>query len=257
MEYIQCTYCHKKYRVNEQVRAAAGRMVRCKDCGEKIEIVILQDKDKSPPPAVDSQPQEENTVESESNQQKLEKADDVETHRHEIQETKPDLDEQKHQHDSEKNNHAKKITLSAVLGVLIVGGSMYGFFQGRSQQADDLHQTKKPQSVSPSINREHFSKRLISSEKKADLTDLGNQGKEHVNSHSAACKEASAQQWLTDFTMSHGQQKGRDYMLLLDQGIQTSALIRKNCGGSSVVAEVLQSAQKGVPPECQQGHPSH
>ncbi|MDQ6995691.1 MAG: zinc-ribbon domain-containing protein [Mariprofundaceae bacterium] len=243
MEYIQCTHCHKKYRVNEQVRAAAGRMVKCKDCGERIEIIIFQDSDDSPPDANDVQQEaEKRTADSQAKEQAVSKETAIEP------EPKANINKQKHDSHQANENHpsSKKITLSAILGVFIIAGSLYGFFQGRSQQADDLHQDVKADNASQTMHQKHemtFEKPLL----KSKLTIP--QEKKNVSGYSDACKEAAAQQWLTDFKVSHGKQTGHDYMSLLDQGIQTSALIRKECGGSHVVAEVLQAAQKGLPPE--------
>ena len=41
MEYIQCPHCQKKYSVNEKVRAASGKSIRCKSCQESFEINIF------------------------------------------------------------------------------------------------------------------------------------------------------------------------------------------------------------------------
>jgi len=41
LEYIQCPHCQKKYGVNEKVRAASGKTIKCKACKEPFEIVIF------------------------------------------------------------------------------------------------------------------------------------------------------------------------------------------------------------------------
>jgi len=244
MEYIQCNHCHKKYRVNEQVRAAAGRMVKCKDCGEAIEIVIFESPSNDVPTPVRANTHKE----YQANKPNVETPKNSEDH----QEKKPQTKHEKYEPRVPENGGAKKrITLSAVFGGLIVLASLYGFFQGRSQQAEDLHH---PTTVKNTVQDKRLAqpnghdKPALPSQSDA-LSKMSDLNRVEGNHYSTYCKEAAAQQWLTDFSMSHGEKKGRDYMALLDQGIQTSALIRQNCGGSHVVAEVLQTAQEGVPPE--------
>ncbi|MDQ6952321.1 MAG: zinc-ribbon domain-containing protein [Mariprofundaceae bacterium] len=236
MEYIQCQHCHKKYRVNEQVRAAAGRMVKCKDCGEAIEIVIFQSLQDDVPMPEASQEKKHDGEQVEPSQVPESSTEKKERGGHSSHEI------------VEKDKNKKKITLSVMLGVLIVSASIYGFFQGRSQQADDLHQlvsTKHATQIETKTETEPLALSTQGDEDQ-DITDIP---ENHGVSYSQACKEAAAQQWLTDFSMSHGKKQSRDYLALLDQGIQTSALIRQYCGGFKVVTEVLQTAQNGVPPE--------
>ncbi len=114
MEYIQCTHCHKKYRVNEQVRAAEGRMVTCKDCQHPIEIIIQHDAD-TPQEPVQNKPQEEP-----------------------IQQPRPSRPQRKRQAPQQKKRTGMQ-WLSLCLGTLLIAASAYIFFQGRSEQAKALH----------------------------------------------------------------------------------------------------------------------
>ena len=40
MECIQCPYCQKQYAVNDKLRAASGKKIRCKHCSQTFEIKI-------------------------------------------------------------------------------------------------------------------------------------------------------------------------------------------------------------------------
>jgi len=252
MEYIQCTHCHKKYRVTDQVRAASGRVVKCKACGEAMKIVIFESPADVAPAAqvIDSQ-----------NIKHTDELQDSSPTPPKSRESKPDektLNDGRQRHAaaqvSQTAGRKKKITLSAVLGGLIVAGSIYGFFQGRSHQANDLHHvavlkqvSKADQKTAPSqakVSHDNLPEQTAHSDIQPQDTAINH----NAVSYSSACKEAAARQWINDFTLSHGQQNGADEIRLLDQGVQNSALIRQHCGGSNVVFEVLQAAQKGVPP---------
>jgi len=80
---------------------------------------------------------------------------------------------------------------------------MYGFFQGRSQQAHDLHQQN-------SVEVGMETKSSVDTIHSEDLPQTSQEDVQHAGHYSSACKEAAAQQWLTDFSLSHGQKKGRD-----------------------------------------------
>ncbi len=194
MEYIQCTHCHKKYRVNDKVRAAEGRMVACKDCQQPIEIIIQHDE-----------PEAQEQAQTIPEPQK----------RRNISKRKP----------PKKVSHTGMRWLSISLGILLITASIYIFFQGRSEQANALHSTPK---VSQPAKPSNPTTATIA--------------------HPKNCKQAAAQQWFSDFAMAHGQQQGTEYMQLLNQSIQSSALVRQYCQHTQVVAEILSAAQQGTPP---------
>ena len=53
MEFIQCPHCQKQYAVNDKLRSAVGKRIRCKHCTQAFEIIIQQasQAEASPPPA--------------------------------------------------------------------------------------------------------------------------------------------------------------------------------------------------------------
>ncbi len=55
MEYIQCPHCDKKYGVNDKIRAATGKSIRCKQCSQPFEIII-HNANADPQPAPAPQP---------------------------------------------------------------------------------------------------------------------------------------------------------------------------------------------------------
>ncbi len=42
MEFIQCPHCQKQYAVNDKLRAAVGKRIRCKHCTQAFQIIIQQ-----------------------------------------------------------------------------------------------------------------------------------------------------------------------------------------------------------------------
>jgi len=40
MGFIQCPICNQQYKLNERLRAAAGKYMRCKKCQKKFEVII-------------------------------------------------------------------------------------------------------------------------------------------------------------------------------------------------------------------------
>ena len=235
MEYIQCSHCQKKYRVNDQVRAAVGRMVSCKDCGHPIEIVII-----------DSADEKKDQVENAAVEKDPDTAPDTEpkasipsegaTSRASIAKASASLPPEK--------KRPKKLTISAVLGIVIVAASVYVFYQGRNEQMTVLADSAAHQAeVTEEAPRDEPLSPAEPEEKQ--VTTVDGQPKPFSDS----CKQIAASQWLIDYSMTHGTPKSDAYMHMLDQSVSNNAEIRKRCGAARVVSEIVKTAQKGVPPE--------
>jgi len=240
MEYIQCSHCHKRYRVNDQVRAAAGRMVTCKDCGNPTEIIILEEPDpigKKKPAAQESSPTKKQPTPLKKEEARgASQAEKHDSQAHAVDST-PERAEKSH----------RKITLSALLGVCIVAASIYGFYQGRSPTLPNESATASNQSAEFQPRPTVSPMQAIESNPKTNDPALITA--ENPKGYSTACKEIAANQWILDYSISHGTPQGDEYMRMLERGVNNSAAIRTSCGGSRVVAEVLQTAKEGVPPE--------
>ncbi len=227
MEYIQCSHCNKKYGVNDKIRAAAGRTISCKSCGESFEIVLFETPTASIPET------NQTTAEKEQVEATTEK-----TNNYEPQPTQ----RRKARHKTESEPTKKKrFSPSMLLGIAIVILSIYVFYNDRSVDiGQPFVATEMPKpSDNASAQSGGYQQEAPTAERKAPVP----------KKFSEACKDIAAQQWVMDYTMMHGMPEKNEYTHMLDESIQNTAEIRKKCGGASVVQEVLATATKGVPPK--------
>lgn len=235
MEYIQCSHCNKKYSLNDKVRAAAGRTIPCKGCGESFEIVLFETPTASAPevsqPAVEKEPV---------------KAGVDETNDHKPQHKQKRRAQQKAELEPTKK---KKTSPSMLLGIAIVILSAYLFYQDRSIDigapfvaTEPAEPSDYPSTPTGLVYKEEAPK----SEPKIPAH----------KEFSEACKNIAAQQWVMDYTMMHGMPEKGEYTHMLDESMQNTAEIRKKCDGSNTVQEVLATATKGLPPKWLEKHVS-
>jgi len=234
MEYIQCSHCHKKYGVNDKVRAATGRIITCKGCGKPFEIELFE----TPSPSIPEANQEASKNES----------IDLTTEKKGNSKSRSTR-KRKTQIDTESNPiKKKKISPSMLLGIAIIVLSIYAFYQDRSIDiGQPFVATERPkpstQPASALTHREEAQK------------NTKNQAIVHKKL-SEACKAIAAQEWVIDYTMMHGMPDGNEYVRSIDESIQNTAEIREKCGSSIIVQEVLASATKGTPPKWLEKHVS-
>jgi len=228
MEYIQCSHCNKKYASNDKVRAASGRSIQCKGCGESFKIVIFETPEASP-----KKPQ------APTSEKSLEKAQAI------VGKEKRKL--------KGKTLHkaSRKFAPSAILGVLLIAISGYFFYLDRHVKmgqsfipsATPVPKPKAdpmPQQHTISKNDEHNATNTQSSkpiEPIKDKTKLSDQ-----------CKDIAAKQWLNNFTAMRATPNDEQFIRILDEGVKNSALVRKACGDPKIVYQLMISAQKGTPP---------
>ncbi len=235
MEYIQCSHCNKKYGINDKVRAAAGRNIVCKGCGESFKIVIFET------PTASMQATNKAAVENETIEPSAKKTTPKQTARKENNEPKREA--------NLKDLEKKKFSPSMLLGVAIIAISIYVFYADRSIDIGEpfvATETPKPNIQAtnhPTLTPEEVS--LVSKPKKNVLQELPE-----------ACKAIAAQEWVMDYTMMHGVPEKSEYARMLDESVQNTAEIRKKCGGANIVREVLASATKGIPPKWLEMHVS-
>ena len=230
MEYIQCESCHKKYGVNDKIRAAVGRTITCKACGQKFEISIFETPDHQSNQQSNSEPHH-------SQKEKLQEQNITEQQT--FKETSRPSTNKKH--------FARRLAPSAILGVAIIVLSGYFFYLDRQV---DIGQPFVPTQNSQSIKPMLDNRGNPIAQQNQQSTPSTKQPHKIIPKHSLsqACKEVSARQWLNDFTMMHGMPSSAEYVRMLDQGTQNTAQIRKLCGGSHIVQELLSTAKKGEPP---------
>jgi len=235
MEYIQCSHCNKKYGINDKVRAAAGRNIVCKGCGESFEIVIFETPTASMP-ATNKAAVENETIEPSAKETTGKQA---ERKKNKEPQRKTNL----------KDLEKKKFSPSMFLGIAIIAISIYVFYADRSIDIG------KPfvATETPKPNIQATDHPALASEE----VDLVSKPKKPVHQElSEACKTIAAQEWVMDYTMMHGLPEKSEYVRMLDESVQNTAEIREKCGGSSIVQEVLATATKGIPPKWLEMHVS-
>lgn len=249
MEYIQCESCHKKYGVNDKVRAAAGRSITCKACGKTFEITIFETPSQATENIDVHENEHQDNIKSESNKIK------EQAPQHHNLESEGDEKLTKPQPQSDKTiNHkkvlAKKLAPSVILGVAIIVLSFYFFYLDRHVdigQSFVATQTPKPLINIPDMG----SNQPITQDPKVNKkVETAIKIKKHQPRESLpeSCKDVAARQWLNDFTMFHGTPNTDDFVRMLDEGNKNTALMRKRCGSNDIVQEVLDTAKDGEPP---------
>jgi len=234
MEYIQCSHCNKKYGVNDNVRAAAGRNITCKSCGNPFEIVLFETPSPSMP-EINKEAAKNETIESTP----------IEEHNPNIQ---PKKKRKKPINTKPEPTKKKKISPSMLLGIAIITLSIYVFYQDRSIDiGQPFVATETPRPSTKPATALKYKEEAPASTKKQALSH---------KKLSEACKAIAAQEWVMDYTMMHGMPDSNEYVHSIDESIQNTAEIREKCGSSEIVQEVLASAKQGVPPKWLEMHVS-
>jgi len=251
MEYIQCTHCNKKYGINDKVRAAVGRNIACKGCGESFEIVIFE----TPTPSTPQESQASATEQTPPADTKTPdtRKSEAETQENNIQEEHAETQQtgarKRRVRIVPEHKEKKFFSPSMLLGVAIIALSGYIFYQDRNIDiGKPFVATEMPRpsaKVSEKVTLEQDSQEPAIKKKAFAYEKL-----------SEACKSIAAQQWVMDYTMMHGMPEKSEYTRMLDESVQNTAEIRKKCGSSSIVQKVLATATKGTPPKWLEKHVS-
>ncbi|MDQ6957126.1 MAG: zinc-ribbon domain-containing protein [Mariprofundaceae bacterium] len=236
MEYIQCSHCNKKYGVNDKIRAAAGRTINCKSCGESFEIELFE----TPSPSIPQTSQLAHAEEKKSE----------EVMKKEENNNPPVTKKKKEKRNRESEPiERKKFAPSMILGVAIIALSIYAFYQDRSIDIGQPFVATETPRPKPSVN----APAQLGDQEQASIIGSKTIVYEKL---SKACKDIAAQQWVMDYTMMHGMPESSEYVHMLDESTQNTAEIREKCGGASIVQEVLATAKEGSPPEWLKEHVS-
>lgn len=128
MEYIQCPHCQKKYNVNEKVRAASGKSIRCKSCQESFEITIF-----STPVA----PSEVENPESKPSNTPSSEAKPTDQSDGETSETEEDKAEEEPNASVKKEPEQKniiQIAVTLILGLALIAGLIFAYQLSQTPQ---------------------------------------------------------------------------------------------------------------------------
>ncbi len=144
MEYIQCPHCQKKYGVNEKVRAASGKNIRCKACQESFEITIFStpaapvESDVSEVISSEKKPSEKTEAEVAAKSETSEITDETETSSKNEPETKNVL----------------QIALTAVLALVLIAGLIVAYQLSQSPQSPKAEAPKRVDPFTRPVVRE-------------------------------------------------------------------------------------------------------
>ncbi|MDX8382565.1 MAG: hypothetical protein R8M45_00705 [Ghiorsea sp.] len=220
MEYIQCTSCSKKYGVNDNIRAAVGRAIKCKACQDTFPIVIHdseavaeQPVQKTPASAANGGWDPSDTMPPAAAQQ----ANKKDT----VQQDNDDGDEELAalMLAKKKRKQRQQIYIASGLGVCLLAGLLFLGLMGdeTSDAPTQTIQRTQPQQVKS----------------------------EKVNDHdNETCRQVAAEQWMIDSTVMYGEYTAAEYVNLLTQSQDQSVTVRNTCNSDQIIQEILHAATK-------------
>jgi len=270
LEYIQCPQCEKKYTVNDKLKAATGKHIRCKHCQQAFEIVIHDGNNSEPQDIASPVSIAESTVEastpSSSNSPLTEplKIDD------QPEDTRPsNVEEQDKERNEEQTQPAKKknvklqFLISIILGLILICASLgtYLFFYNPELlNKTGLFNTTEQQQSTPIIPHNLVNPMTIhlshpAQSKKTASPPAKQISPQHTasvpaesNQPSQVCKDASADYWLRTHLLATAKLDTNTYIKLLDMNVKQAVEIRKLCKETTVISRISEAARKGKKP---------
>lgn len=269
MEYIQCPNCLKKYGVNEKIRAASGKAIRCKGCQESFEIAIYSTPE---PEKSESETKSETSTEAngaEPNREQDE-ADVIESGAIEEQQSSEEEPEKK---DEPAKKQSFQMIYTVVLGViLLIALTAAALFQFMPELFDNRSIEKAQQKTVE--NKSVVSKKIapptlpttepMKKEPATGITKETTDGKatakpetpptvsrassqDPINA-SDDCKQAATEQWFTDYMMTHGNISGNEYIRMLDESSSHTERVRVLCKDKYLASRISEAAAEGEKP---------
>jgi len=241
MEYIQCPHCRKKYSVNDKVRAASGRTIRCKGCNEPFEITIF-----SSPTAAAATEQESAAAEAPPNRAGQQEGDSQQP-----SSPKPGR--------KISGKHLQLILTIVLAIVLIAGLVTVIMLPDRKQESPRIAapvvqipapRVKKADMAPPQEQKGEQERGQIeeSEAARAAAPEPAPAPIEKV-ARSEACRQAATDQWFADYMITHTAISGREYVRLLDQSSFYTEKVRTSCNDLHLAATITEAAGKGEKPE--------
>ncbi|MES0371874.1 MAG: MJ0042-type zinc finger domain-containing protein [Mariprofundaceae bacterium] len=276
MEYIQCPHCLKKYGVNDKIRGASGKTIRCKGCEEPFEITVF-----STPSAQPSAEESSETTEKEPSTA--------------AEKSIEEKSEKKTQKSSgiKVNKKTIQIVITSTLAVALIAALVvaYQFLdnplpieasQTESSQTE-VSQTevapqresktpekrqpeeKEPEKEAENIKSPAEEKDGLPSES-AESVEEANQPEEESPDLAASvavnagdyhgpsnpsdeCKQAATNQWFTDYMITNGSISGKEYIRLLDESSNQTEEVLKLCKDKYLASRITEAAKLGKSPD--------
>ncbi len=245
MEYIQCPHCLKKYGVNDQVRSASGKSIRCKSCKESFEITIFS----TPSPQASSEQTPEETANDTA------KGTSKETPEKNVQPPKGEqsasIEAEQDQISDTHKRHTIQIIISAVLGLFLIVALVI-FYQvsnspklAKNPQEKPASQTTNRQIEENSLEKETENQQEKRDPKFQSFTHDPHQG---PSNPSYKCKQVATNHWFTDYMLTNGNITGREYIHLLDESSRQTKEVRELCKDKYVASKITEAAKSGEIP---------
>ena len=267
MEYIQCPHCLKKYGVNEKIRAASGKTIRCKGCQETFEIAIYATPEPEKPAVQEDEPRqnpESSAAKTDRPEATASEAATTDT----ASEQKPAKEKA-----DKKTKPAKKrsfqmlftIVLALLLLIAVTVALIFQFkpdlLEPVSTEQTQLNEPEKIAVVEPKAPTVTVEKapqgevtKEVAEEKpgekpeaKAETTASRTSSQDPVNA-SGDCKRAAVEQWFTDYMMMHGDLSSKEYIRLLDESSSHTERVRTLCGDKHLASRITEAAKLGEKP---------
>lgn len=287
MEYIQCPHCLKKYGVNDKIRGASGKTIRCKGCNESFEITIFSTP--TPEPSSDSSTEESSGT--------TEKAQPASTDKN--VEKKSGKKAQKSA-GSKINKKTLQIIITSTLAVALIAALAvaYQFLDkplpieasqteipetevvpqremrpaAIKQPEEKQPEEKQPEEKQPEQESEAEKTQPQPEEKNAQpseppedeemASEPEEASPEPTTSNSFAgdkfhgpsnpsdeCKQAATNQWFTDYMITNGSMSGKEYVRLLDESSSQTEEVLKLCKDKYLASRITDAARLGKSPD--------
>ncbi|MDQ6988817.1 MAG: zinc-ribbon domain-containing protein [Mariprofundaceae bacterium] len=225
MEYIECTHCHKKYGVNDKIRAAAGRDIKCKACQKTFPIVLLGaevlEEDLSVVREGGWDPSF--TMPTTETQAKGGTAKS---------QTDTDDDEGDLAAFVKAEKQKKKLQIQVISGLAVFALLILTLFFILGGEPNLVTQVSN-------ITQSAEKKAQQDAVKSSQLEDKDN----------AECREAAAAQWAIDSQIMHGDYSAEIYVELLQRSQLQSAQVRQLCRDTNIIQHILKSATEAYKPQ--------
>ncbi|MDX8405548.1 MAG: hypothetical protein R8K50_05285 [Mariprofundus sp.] len=255
MEYIQCPHCLHKYGVNERMRAAVGKQIRCKQCQHAFHIIIINLPNRA---ADEADEQVKAAAEQPSVAKKgTDKPLTISKDQNSFSDSPDDQGD-----DAPpvllKKKLNKQFIFSIVMVVTLTCAVILLFIYLQFPQWLDFHaQSNQSAATSPLIKPMKLfpdgppqAKSPI--KKLPPVDDNAGRNKsmlEGPDQPSQVCRDASAAFWLRVNIMSNSRLETRTYHQLLDQGLGQPAEIRNLCRDRFLAGRLTEAAKQAKRPE--------
>lgn len=260
MEYIQCPHCLNKYGVNDRMRQALGKQIRCKHCQEPFRIVISGTPDRPPAAAAEhtrpTKPELPATPLPEDLRQDTQTPAIVETTSPSTDHNAPQAVENKtHPVRMKKKLNTQFLIFVVLISILLCSGAglfIYTRFpQWFGKNSDGPahlipEELVKPMNVFPTApsGKQPAESRHQETDNNADKSLL-----EGPEQPSQSCKELAAGMWIRLHLLATTKLDTQLYMQLMDQGIEQPAELRKLCKDRFLASRITDAAKQELIPD--------